>query len=120
MVDVMDFVGMADIDIGEFSPKSTTRDPGQKEASKSLWMSADGLTNVGIWECTPGRFTSERPDNSEVCLFLSGKVELSHSDGNRRTFIAGEMAILPLGWRGEWSIVETTRKIYISVSQQAN
>lgn len=74
---------------------------------------ADGLLEVGVWECTPGRFTASRDTNSETCHIVSGRVSLHGPEGRIQEVSAGEMLVLPKGWRGERTIHETTRKLYI-------
>ncbi|WP_225340144.1 cupin domain-containing protein [Agrobacterium tomkonis] len=68
---------------------------------------------VGVWECTPGRFKAARETNSEICHIVSGRVSLHNSDGTSRDVGPGEMLVLPIGWRREWTIHEKTRKLYI-------
>ena len=75
--------------------------------------SPDGLAEAGVWECTPGRFTANRETNSEICHIVKGRVTLHDQDGRSRDVGPGEMLVLPIGWKGEWTIHETTRKLYI-------
>ena len=72
---------------------------------------------TGIWECTPGRFTADRTEIAEICHILTGRMTLHNGDGTSREIGAGEMFVLPHGWRGEWTIHERTRKIYTMVAK---
>ncbi len=116
MISFENFGDLLALDIGAFEPKPTSIEGDQREAAKSLWTSADGKMETGIWECTPGRFTADRSNTAELCHLLSGRVTLHNSDGSSREISAGEMFVLPLGWRGEWTIHEQTRKIYTMVA----
>lgn len=113
MQDILPFLALGDAELGPFSPKPTRITENQVEASRQLWQSEDGLVQVGIWECTPGRFTADRRSNSEICHIISGRVEMHHTDGTVRHLGAGDCLILPQGWTGEWNILEQTRKLYI-------
>lgn len=119
MIDFQTMGQLSTIDLGKPSPKPTSIAGDQMEASKQLWMSADGLMKVGVWECTPGRFTASRESISETCHILSGRVSLHGADGRTQELGAGEMLVLPKGWQGEWTIHETTRKLYILHSEAA-
>lgn len=119
MIDFQTFAHLALIDLGVAEAKPTSIEGEQLEASKMLWTSDDGLVEVGVWECTPGRFTSVRETNSEICHIVSGRVSLHGPDGHTREVGPGELLVLPRGWRGEWTIHETTRKLYIIHFDQA-
>lgn len=104
---------LAALDLGEASPKPTSMEGNQREASRELWRSGDGLMRIGVWECTPGRFTASRDAASETCHLIAGRVTLHDPDGRSRELVAGDLLVLPRGWRGEWTIHETTRKLYV-------
>jgi uncharacterized cupin superfamily protein len=101
------------LDLGTPKAKPTALAGPQFEASKSLFNSVDGLLEIGVWECTPGRFTASRDTNSETCYILSGHVSLHGPDGRTEQVKPGGMLVLPKGWRGEWELHEKTRKLYI-------
>jgi hypothetical protein len=113
MIDFKTFAHLATIDLGPPQPKPTSIEGGQMEASKVLWTSDDGLVEVGVWECSPGRFSASRDDNSEICHIVSGRVTLHGPNGAERDVGPGELLVLPIGWRGEWTIHATTRKLYV-------
>lgn len=106
------FAKLAEIDLGDYSPKITTLTPGQMESSQLLWASDDRTVSIGLWECTSGTFTADRNNASEFCYFLQGRIVMTHSDGSRRELGPGDSILLPRGWKGTWEIVEHTRKIY--------
>lgn len=112
MIKFENFGYLMQLDLSPFEAKPTTLTPGQKEAAKELWTSPDGTTEIGVWECTPGRFTADRSKASELCHIPSGRVTLYNEDGSSQNIGPGEMFSLPLGWKGEWLLHETTRKIY--------
>ena len=116
MISFENFGDLLKLDIGAFTTKPTSIEGDQKEAALMLWTSADKKMKTGIWECTPGRFTADRTQNAEVCHLLAGRVTVHNSDGTSQEIGAGEMFALPLGWCGEWTIHEQTRKIYTMIA----
>jgi uncharacterized cupin superfamily protein len=72
MIDLKSFGDLSNLDLGPFAPKPTSFTDGQVEAAKQLWASDDGMSQVGVWECTPGRFSADRTKSSEICHILSG------------------------------------------------
>lgn len=117
MISFENFGDLLGLDIGAFAAKPTSIEGEQKEATLPLWTSPDGKMETGIWECTPGRFTADRSEFAEICHILSGRVSLHNADGTSREIGAGETFVLPLGWRGEWTIHERTRKIYSMIGK---
>ena len=113
MISLEHFGDLLTRDIGPFAPKPTSIEGDQQEASETLWTSPGGGMETGIWECTPGRFTADRSTTSEMCHIISGRVEMRTQDGTVRELTAGDLLTLPQGWRGEWVLKETTRKLYV-------
>jgi uncharacterized cupin superfamily protein len=111
--DLSTYLALANADIGAFSPKPTSITGNQVEASRTLFRSEDGSLEIGIWECTPGRFSADRTHNSEICHIISGRVEMHRADGETQQLGPGDLLVLPQGWKGEWRILETTRKLYV-------
>jgi uncharacterized cupin superfamily protein len=111
-MDLETYHQLASMQLGSFKPKPTTLTPGQTEASITFWKSPDGRERTGVWECTPGRFTADRSKETELCYIISGKAALRRADGEVKTIGPGDVLILPRGWRGEWEIIETTRKFF--------
>ncbi|MGB3146266.1 MAG: cupin domain-containing protein [Paracoccaceae bacterium] len=115
MIDFSDFLALADIDLGPMQPKPTTIEGDQTEAAKDLFVSPDGRVEIGVWQCTPGRFTADRSATSEFCHLIRGLVELTHVDGRVQRFGPGDAFNLPLGWKGEWRVIEEVRKLYVII-----
>lgn len=114
MIDPQSFDDLSGIDIEPFAPKPTTLTPGQEEAAQKLWSSEDGLTSIGVWECTPGHFTADRTGGGEYCHILSGRATVRNSDGSASRDIGpGDLLVLPQGWTGAWVIHEHMRKLYV-------
>lgn len=114
MIDLKVFAALSTTPVGDFSPKPTSLTDGQVEASTCLWTSADGKTMIGVWECTPGRFTADRSKSAEYCHIISGSASVTNQDGSgTRDIGPGDLLVLPLGWKGEWTIHTHIRKLYV-------
>lgn len=113
MIDLTCMTGLATMDLGPFTAKPTTIEGNQVEASVTLTTTADGKTEIGVWECTEGRFTADRAKSSEFCHFIAGEVEMTHADGTKQRLGPGDAVNLPLGWKGEWRVIRRVRKLYV-------
>jgi uncharacterized protein len=113
MIDLSTFPALAALDLGPRAPKPTSIEGNQTEASVTLASHADGKVEIGVWECTPGRFTADRTVSAEFCHFIAGRVEMTHTDGRKQILGPGDAINLPLGWTGEWRVIETVRKLYV-------
>ena len=111
MIDFSGYLGLAGMDLGPLAAKPTSFMGDQREASVTL--ATHDKVEIGVWECTPGKFTADRSGSSEFCHFISGVVEMTHPDGGVERLGAGDAIFLPLGWRGEWHVVEHVRKLYV-------
>jgi uncharacterized cupin superfamily protein len=113
VIDFSTYLGLAGTDIGAFAPKQTSFEGEQKEAAKTLYQSPDGSLEIGIWECTPGRFKSNRVSGAEICHFISGRLDLTNENGEVRKLGPGDLLVLPEGCKSEWHIIEQVRKLYV-------
>lgn len=113
MIDLSDFHTLATMDLGPLQPKPTSIEGNQSEASVALASHNGGLVEIGVWECTPGRFAADRSKSSEFCHFISGRIEMTHADGTKVTLGPGDAINLPKGWKGEWRVIEHVRKLYV-------
>ena len=114
MIQLKTFEKFGNIELKDFAPKPTTKTSGQVEASHILWASDDDMTKIGIWECSEGSFTADRTTAAEFCHILYGKASVINHDGSgERKLSAGDLLVLPKGWKGEWNIYETVKKLFI-------
>lgn len=72
------------------------------------------LMQTGLWECTPGSWHITRT-TSESLLVLKGKATLYEADGStvRVVLTPGVWHNTPAGWKGQWIVEETIRKLFI-------
>ena len=114
MIDFKVFSDLQGTELSDFSNKQKTVTIGQQEASKELWISDDGRIRAGVRECTEGQFTADRTKIAEYCHIISGSAVVENeNDKTRRSITAGDLLILPVGWKGTWTIITHMRKLYI-------
>ena len=113
MINLSSFLSVATLDLGPVAPKPTSIEGNQMEAAVTLASHDGGRVEIGVWECSPGRFTADRSTSAEFCHFITGLVEMTHADGRKQRLGPGDAIDLPLGWKGEWRVIEQVRKLYV-------
>lgn len=79
-----------------------------------LDRATSGYPESGVWECTPGVWRCE-VDRAEFCHFLSGRCTYVHDEGDTIEIAPGTTVWFPAGWRGQCTVRETVRKVYVVV-----
>lgn len=82
-----------------------------EQAVWNVFSDATGQFHCGLWEGAVGTLRVAYTEN-ELCVILSGRVELADGDGGARTYGPGDAFVIPAGFRGEWRTLEACRKIY--------
>lgn len=111
--DLLTFEKLESVGLPPLAPKATALTEGLAESHTVLWSSADGKVEMGVWECTPGRFTTDHSTNSEIVHIIDGEVELERNDGELRRLGPGDALVLPRGWRGQWHVIKHVRKMWV-------
>lgn len=71
-----------------------------------------GTLYAGVWESTPGTWRISY-DEWEYCRILSGISVITEEGGEAVEVRAGDGFVLRPGFKGTWSVIETTRKDYV-------
>ena len=97
-------------DLEDWGPLAEATGEPMQTTGKTLW--ADGDQEAGVWECTPGpsHWTLE---TNEAVYILSGRMTVTPDGGQPQDIGPGDAAVFPRGWRGNWQIHETIRKLYV-------
>ncbi|AMY02918.1 cupin domain-containing protein [Mesorhizobium ciceri] len=66
----------------------------------------------GIWVCTPGRWRLSIP-RDELCHFVAGRATYRSDFGEMIEVSTGTVVMFPAGWRGECTVHETMRNVYM-------
>lgn len=72
----------------------------------------DGQVQIGIWSCTPGRFTATTGDEHESMFMVAGRAEVRH-EGGVHDLAPGTLWTTPAGWTSTWTVHQTVRKLYV-------
>jgi len=67
---------------------------------------------AGIWEATPGEWAVEYTE-WEFCHIISGHSVLTPEKGPAQMVRAGDSFVIPRGFKGTWTVIETTVKHYV-------
>jgi uncharacterized cupin superfamily protein len=78
----------------------------------ALEIYSDDRVQLGVWECTPGEFPTEKKGISEHMHILAGDATLHGDDGSAVELGPGVSIVAPDGFTGRWEIRSTIRKIY--------
>jgi uncharacterized cupin superfamily protein len=73
----------------------------------------DDVVESGVWEVTPGEFAGENDGFAEHMFILSGDATVTSADGSTVELRPGVAFVAQKGWRGNWIVRETVRKIYV-------
>ena len=82
-----------------------------------LWVAADRRSATGLWECSPGIVGGTFLFN-EVDVFLTGRMTVRDADGTSFEVAAGDHAMWPERWSGDWEVHETVRKAFVMWSRE--
>ena len=77
----------------------------------TLWSSADGSQDAGVWQCTAGPSYWVQEENEFVHI-LSGSLTVT-PDGGRRGSWARRRRGVPARLARTWDLHETVRKVYV-------
>lgn len=80
--------------------------------TREIFATADGAASAGYWQASTGRSYWEL-DYTEVIQVLAGKLVVTEEGGEPLTLVAGDSAVFPNGWKGEWDVVEDVQKFYV-------
>jgi uncharacterized cupin superfamily protein len=73
----------------------------------------DATTQSGVWAVTPGRFAGTNEGFGELMVVLAGVATVTGDDGVQVELSPGVTFVARPGWRGEWDVRETVRKVYL-------
>ena len=82
------------------------------ESGILLFRRDDKSSEMGMWQCTPGRWRCE-VEKDEFFHLLSGKAVYTSDSGEISVVTAGMVGAFPAGWKGECEVIETVRKVYM-------
>ncbi len=87
-------------------------EPVSHESGVMLFKRDDNSSEMGMWQCTPGRWRCE-VEKDEFFFLLSGKAIYTSDSGEETVVEANTAGSFPAGWKGDCQVVETVRKVYM-------
>jgi uncharacterized cupin superfamily protein len=91
-----------------------------REIEWRCFSDATGKLFGGVWEGEPGRLKVDPYPYDEICVILEGEVALTDTEGQRRSFKAGDSFFVPKSFQGVWETVTYSRKIFIGFKNENN
>ena len=86
---------------------------GEPEARRSvLAKSEDRTSYMMCWECTPGRFNWDYPQD-EAVVIVGGEVFITANGDTERRLGPGDSAFFPAGTSATWRVTSTVRKVAV-------
>jgi uncharacterized cupin superfamily protein len=75
-------------------------------------MLDDGQVQIGVWQCTPGRFGGRTGAENESMYMVAGRATIEHDHGEH-DIAPGTLWTTPHQWRNTWTVHQTVRKLYV-------
>ena len=83
-------------------------------ASNSESLLFEGENTVAVWDAGPARLVLDTPlPYDEFVVVLKGELVLTDELGNSRTYRAGDMFMLPRGFKGIWDMTQAYRELIV-------
>jgi uncharacterized cupin superfamily protein len=109
-VPLISLSGLDTLELSSDGPRAGATAGTPEESSHEIY--SDDRVQLGVWECTPGEFPTEKIGISEHMHILAGEATLHGDDGTSVELSAGVSIVAPDGFTGRWEIRQTVRKIY--------
>jgi uncharacterized cupin superfamily protein len=90
------------VDVVSGSPIATVRE-----------LYRDDHVQAGVWQVTPGVFAGANDGFGEHMQILAGEGTVTSEDGSSVEMRPGVTFVARSGWRGQWEVRETIRKVYV-------
>jgi uncharacterized cupin superfamily protein len=109
----------AEVDAAELEAKPLSPPNAQPLSGEIIVRSRVEFTNPdrtiisGIWESDPGTSRWEFLARGEIVHILEGRMIVAEDGAEPVELTAGSAAFFPIGWTGEWTVVEPVRKFYV-------
>lgn len=83
-----------------------------RTSGKVLHKGPNGENECGLWVCTPGKWQCH-VTKDEFCHFLEGRCTYVHESGDVTEVTRDTVAFFPEDWKGECTVYETVKKVYM-------
>ncbi len=83
------------------------------EKTLAIYGKADEGFSAGLWSSTKGKWAVPGCPFSEYCHLRKGKVILTSDSGVAKEYVAGDIFLIPFGFKGTWETVEDCEKYFV-------
>ena len=87
-------------------------EPVSHQSGLIFFQNDDKSSEMGVWQCTPGTWCCEVSKAEFFCV-LAGRAVYTEDDGTVAEITAGMTCAFPAGWKGDCTVMETVRKVYM-------
>ncbi len=98
--------------LGQASPVPVPLHPPISMIRAKSFEGADGVTETGLLECSPGVWRRQVV-LAEFCYFLSSECTFTPDDGAPIEIREGDAVYFPANTRGTWDVRALLRKVYV-------
>lgn len=108
---------MAKADLDHLGPvKAPISMPAAQLVGRKYLENIPGINGMGIWECSPGRWTRTIMEE-EFAHFILGSARFIPTEGEPIDIRAGDSIWFPANSTGVWEITEDVRKVYVIIDR---
>lgn len=97
-------------------PVATPLDGDIETWTNEMFAYAGQGSSVGFWKASVGRSRWVFEDYNEVIYIVEGRLRVTQEGSESVELGPGDVAIFPLGWKGEWDVFEELKKFYVVFS----
>jgi hypothetical protein len=87
-------------------------EPVSHQSGLIMFQNDDKSSEMGLWLCTPGSWRCE-VSKDEFFYVLAGRAVYTEDGGRVTEITAGMTCAFPAGWKGDCTVIETIRKVYM-------
>ncbi|WP_159499723.1 cupin domain-containing protein [Microbacterium sp. 18062] len=107
-------VDAADLEAKPLAPPSAEPLSGEIIVRGKVEFANEDRTIVsGVWESDPGVSRWEFLTRGEIVHIVEGRMSVKRDGEEAVLLTAGSAAFFPIGWTGEWTVIEPVRKFYV-------
>lgn len=107
-------IDAADLEAKPLAPPSAQPLSGEIIVRGKVEFANEDRTIIsGVWESDTGTSRWEFLTRGEIVHILSGVMRVQRDGEDAVELTAGSAAYFPIGWTGEWTVVEPVRKLYV-------
>ena len=111
-VDTALLAAAATAELEDWGPLEEATGEPMQTSGVTLWSSADGSQDTGVWQCTAGPSYWVQEENEFVHI-LSGSLTVTPDGGSPREAGPWRRRGVPARLARHWDLHETVRKVYV-------